>query len=91
MSKNLKLVLFFTVTVAVAVIGYLYNEHKNSQNVLMSIPAVENNAVNSTAPATGEMPKDTMVKPETKVAHITSDTATTEAVPVETQTNKYKK
>ncbi len=86
MSKNLKLVLFFTVAVAVAVTGYLYNENKNAVNTLENMPAVEANVTDSVVPVAGEVPTEVVATPEIKAAVVTpAAEIKTEDVPVTTQ------
>ena len=86
MSKNLKLVLFFTVVVAVAVTGYLYNENKNAVSTLENMPSVEANVTDNVVPAVGEAPTEVVATPEIKAAVVTLATEIkTEAVPVTTQ------
>lgn len=86
MSKNLKLVLFFTVAVAVAVTGYLYNENKNAVATLENMPAVETNVADNAVPAAGEAPTEVVATPEIKAAVVTpAAEIKTEAVPVATQ------
>ena len=74
MSKNLKLVLFFTVVVAVAVMGYLYNDNRNTAHTLENMPATETNVVANTTPTTGEMPAEVVVTPEIKAEVVTPAT-----------------
>ncbi len=79
MSKKLKLTLVLSLVVALAVVGYFYNDNKNTLDTLATMPAVNPNVV----PVAAEVPVNvvaatTEVKPEAVVTPATE--VKTEAV-----------
>ena len=100
MSKNLKLVLFFTVAVALAVTGYLYNETKNAANTLEntpSVPVAETNVIDNAVPVATEVPTEVVAPattPEVKtavVAPATTPEVKTEVISAKKENVKTKK